>query len=81
MRYIGKQWANDDNTARVPSVTLVDASVRANLGDWNSSMKGAYVQVNANNLFGRDYIAACYSTTNCYVGAERSVIATVGYDF
>ncbi|WP_431022677.1 TonB-dependent siderophore receptor [Erwinia rhapontici] len=81
VRYIGKQWANDDNTARVPSVTLVDASVRANLGDWNSSMKGAYVQVNANNLFGRDYIAACYSTTNCYVGAERSVIATVGYDF
>ncbi|MFK8257660.1 TonB-dependent siderophore receptor [Erwinia sp. AnSW2-5] len=81
VRYIGKQWANDENTARIPSVTLVDASVRADLGDWNSSMKGAYVQVNANNLLGRDYIAACYSTTNCYVGAERSVLATVGYDF
>lgn len=81
VRYIGKQWANDENTARLPSVTLVDASVRADLGDWNSSMKGAYVLVNANNLLGRDYIAACYSTTNCYVGAERSVLATVGYDF
>lgn len=81
VRYIGKQWANDENTARVPSVTLVDASVRADLGGWNSQLKGAYVQVNANNLFNRDYIAACYSTTNCYLGAERSVIATVGYDF
>ncbi|CCG88690.1 TonB-dependent siderophore receptor [Erwinia piriflorinigrans] len=81
VRYIGKQWADNANTTRLPSVTLLDASVRADLGAWNSSLKGAFVQVNANNLTGRDYVAACYGTGYCYWGAERTVMATVGYDF
>lgn len=81
VRYIGKQWADNENTRRVPSVTLVDAMVKADLGAWNSALKGAFVQVNANNLTGRDYVAGCYGTGYCYWGAERSVTATVGYDF
>ncbi|SUB17273.1 Ferric hydroxamate uptake [Pantoea agglomerans] len=81
VRYIGKQWADNENTTRVPSVTLFDASVRADLGAWNSSLKGAWVQVNANNLTDRTYVAGCYGTGFCYWGAERSVMATVGYDF
>ncbi|MBT0721762.1 TonB-dependent siderophore receptor [Rosenbergiella collisarenosi] len=81
VRYIGRQWADNENTLRVPSATLVDASVRMDLGAWRSQWKGAYVQLNAKNLGGRDYVAACYSKSSCYWGAERSVIATVGYDF
>lgn len=81
VRYIGKQWADDANTERLPSVTLLDAMVRAELGVWSPSLKGAYVQVNANNLSDREYVSGCYGTGNCYRGAERSVIATVGYDF
>lgn len=81
VRYIGKQWADNENTTRLPSVTLFDASVRADLGAWNSSLKGAWVQVNANNLTDRNYVAACYGTGYCYWGAERTVMATVGVDF
>lgn len=81
VRYIGKQWADNANTVRIPSVTLVDASVRADLGAWNSSLKGAFVQVNANNLLAREYVAACYGTGYCYWGADRTVVATFGYDF
>nr|CBX82137.1 Ferrioxamine E receptor [Erwinia amylovora ATCC BAA-2158] len=81
VRYIGKQWADNANTTRLPSATLFDASVRADLGAWNSSLKGAFVQVNANNLTDRDYVSACYGTGYCYWGAERTVMATVGYDF
>ncbi|HBV39452.1 MAG TPA: TonB-dependent siderophore receptor [Erwinia sp.] len=81
VRYIGKQWADNENTTRLPSVTLFDASVRADLGVWNSSLKGAFVQLNATNLTNRQYVAACYGTGYCYWGAERSVMATVGYDF
>ncbi|MGB8928865.1 MAG: TonB-dependent receptor, partial [Pantoea agglomerans] len=81
VRYIGKQWADNENTTRLPSTTLFDASVRADLGAWNSSLKGAFVQVNANNLTDRDYVSACYGTGYCYWGAERTVVATVGYDF
>lgn len=65
----------------MPSVTLLDASLRADLGAWDGRLKGAYVQVNANNLTDRDYVAACYGIGYCYWGAERSVMATVGYDF
>lgn len=81
VRYIGKQWADNENTTRLPSVTLFDASVRADLGVWNPSLKGAFVQLNATNLTDRHYVAACYGTGYCYWGAERSVMATVGYDF
>lgn len=81
VRYIGKQWADNENTTRLPSTTLFDASVRADLGAWNSSLKGAFVQVNANNVTDRDYVSACYGTGYCYWGAERTVVATVGYDF
>ena len=81
VRYIGKQWADDANSERLPSVTLFDAMVRAEMGVWNSALKGAWLQVNASNLGDREYVAGCYGTTNCYRGAERSVIATLGYDF
>lgn len=81
VRYIGKQWADNENSTRLASVTLMDASVRADLGAWNSSLKGAWLQVNANNLTDRKYVAACYGTGYCYWGAERAIVATVGYDF
>ena len=81
VRYIGKQWADDANSSRLPSATVFDASVRADLGEWSAPLKGAFVQVNANNLGDREYVAGCYGTNNCYYAAERSVVATVGYDF
>ncbi|MNO09656.1 Ferrichrome-iron receptor precursor [compost metagenome] len=52
-----------------------------NLDSVNPSLKGAYVQLNVNNLTDRKYVAACYGSGYCYWGAERSVVATVGYDF
>ncbi|NUU68341.1 TonB-dependent siderophore receptor [Enterobacteriaceae bacterium BIT-l23] len=81
LRYIGKQWVDNENTRRIPSVALVDAMVRADLGEWSSSLRGASLQVNATNLTGRDYVAGCYGTNNCYWGKERQVIVTAGYDF
>ena len=81
VRYIGKQWADNENTTRLPSVTLFDASVRADLGAWTSQLKGAWLQVNANNLTDKKYLTACYGTGYCYRGAERTLMATVGYDF
>ncbi|GAB2941246.1 TonB-dependent siderophore receptor [Hafnia psychrotolerans] len=81
VRYIGTQWADNENTQPMPSATLVDASVRMNLAPFNPQLKGAYVQLNANNLFDKKYVAACYGTSYCYWGQERTVVATLGYDF
>ena len=33
------------------------------------------------NLFNRQYIAYCNSATQCYYGADRSVIGTVRYQW
>lgn len=81
VRYIGKQWADNENRTRLPSVTLFDAFVRADLGVWSSKLKGAFLQVNANNFTDRKYVSACYGKGYCYWGAERTIVATVGYDF
>lgn len=81
VRYIGKQWADNENTRRVPSVTLVDAMVRAEVGEWVPRLRGTWLQVNATNLTGRDYVAGCYGLGYCYWGQERQITATVGYDF
>jgi len=80
-RYIGKQWADNANTQRIASTTLFDASVKVNLASFTPSLKGAYVQLNVNNLTDKKYVAACYGTSYCYWGQERTVVATVGYDF
>ncbi|MBB3813147.1 iron complex outermembrane receptor protein [Xanthomonas arboricola] len=81
VRRLGKQWADNENTTRLPAVTLYDANVRADLGAWNARLRGLWLQLTANNVTDRTYVAACYGTGYCYWGAERSVVATVGYDF
>lgn len=81
MRYIGTQWADNENTQHMPSATLFDASVRMNLSQFSPDLKGAFVQLNVNNLTDKKYVAACYGTGYCYWGQERTVVATVGYDF
>ncbi len=79
VRYIGTSWANESNTLKVPHYTVVDASIKYDLA--NVGLKGVTAQLNANNLFDKDYVGACYSEYRCYYGAERSVKATVTYDF
>ncbi len=54
--------------------------MRADLGVWSPTLKGAYVQVNANNIGDREYFRLLWHR-QLLLGAERSVIATVGYDF
>ncbi|QFT84285.1 Ferrichrome-iron receptor precursor [Halomonas sp. THAF12] len=79
VRYIGDSWANESNTLEVPDYTLVDASLKYDLSQ--VGLNGVTAQLNVNNLFDKEYIGACYSESRCYFGAERSVKATVSYDF
>ena len=61
---------------------LVDASVRYELGKLDPSLRSGKVQLTAQNLFDRKYVAGCYaSDTGCFWGAERSVIAKFIWDF
>jgi len=79
VRYVGYSWADAENTLKVPSYTLVDASVGYDLG--KVGLKGVDVRLNANNLTNKSYVASCASLNFCYLGEERNVAATVSYQF
>nr|WP_322365762.1 TonB-dependent siderophore receptor [Pseudomonas sp. Teo4] len=79
VRYVGYSWADTENSMKVPSYTLFDASVGYDLG--KVGLKGVDVRLNANNLTNETYITSCASLNYCYMGEERNVSATVSYQF
>ncbi len=71
--------ADRANTHTLPSYTLVDMALHYDLG--RMGLGDAYVQLNVNNLFDKEYVASCNSLEFCYFGAERSIKASFGYTF
>ena len=65
MRYIGKSWADNENTLPVPAVTLADLKLGYEKNNWG-------IDFNVTNLFDKAYVAACQSPTACYYGEGRS---------
>lgn len=80
-RYVSESYANAANTLKVPAYTLVDAFVRFDLGAFSPSFEGASLQINASNIFDKEYVAACFSELNCYYGQARTITATLDYRF
>ncbi|MCG5239954.1 TonB-dependent siderophore receptor [Azospirillum doebereinerae] len=78
-RHIGESFGNATNTFKVPGVTLLDASLRYELGRLNRRLEGASVQVNASNLTDRFYVASCAGVDSCFFGSGRMVTASLGY--
>ncbi|MEB3901264.1 TonB-dependent siderophore receptor [Pseudomonas putida] len=79
VRYVGYSWVDAENSMKVPSYTLFDASIGYDLG--KVGLKGMDVRLNANNLTNESYVASCASLNYCYMGEERNVSATVSYQF
>ena len=67
VRYVNGITSDRLNTHTLPSYTLVD--------------KGLSAQLNVNNLTDKSYIAACNSLSYCYFGAERSIVGSVSWKF
>lgn len=63
----------------MPDYTLVDAALSYDFA--NAGLDGVTARLNVNNLMDKEYVASCNSLQYCYFGAERSVKATVSYDF
>lgn len=81
VRYISTSYGDAKNTFKVPAVDLYDAMVSYELGELNSSLKGAAVQFNVNNIADTKYVASCASDTACFYGVGRTVTATVSYSW
>lgn len=78
-RYVGESYGSDLNDFKVPSYTLFDAAVSYDLA--HVGLRGTSLRVNANNLTDEYYVASCYSENACYLGEERSVVATLTQKF
>ena len=80
VRYISSTWADVSNTIKVPSATLVDASVRYDLGNVDHSLSGVVLSLNASNLLNRKYLSSCTSSSigvGCFAGPGREVTFTI----
>ena len=81
VRYMGSTYGDATNTKamKVPAYTLVDAAIRYDFGAREPKLKGLELAVNATNLFNKEYVAACASATQCFLGTGRTVMATLSY--
>lgn len=77
VHYRSSAWVDNDNTAKLPDVTLVDMSLRYDLSRFSASLHGTTLTLNANNLLNKTYVASCYNTTSwCYYGEKRNITLT-----
>lgn len=73
--YSGKSVSTSDVWSIVtPSRTTVDALVEISWNNWRFAL-------NATNLFDNKYYASCLARGDCFVGAPRNVMGTLGYRF
>nr|WP_228748261.1 TonB-dependent siderophore receptor [Bradyrhizobium sp. BR 10289] len=77
VRYIGANFGDDQNTFENAAKTLFDAVIDYDLGKLDRSFRGAYMRLNATNLFDKQY-TTCQSGY-CYAGERRQVIGTLSY--
>jgi iron complex outermembrane receptor protein len=80
IRYIGEMQIDAANSDTLSPYTLVDLSIGYDLAQLSSNWKGASIQFSVSNLLDETYFS-CYSTTNCWYGADRSFELTGRYDF
>jgi len=73
LRFIDESWDGADNV-RTPSVTLIDAMLSYETGDWRYA-------VNATNLANREYVSTCLARGDCFYGVERNVVFSANYRF
>ena len=81
VRYFGKTEGDRLNTFSVPGYTLVDLAAHYDLGQSPFRLEGWRASLNVKNLFDKYYIASCDSETFCFLGMERSVQFSIGYEW
>ncbi|MET0546586.1 MAG: hypothetical protein ABWZ40_09765, partial [Caulobacterales bacterium] len=75
VRYTGKRESSSALwTIETEDNTLVDALAEVTKDKWRFTL-------NATNLFDKKFYASCLSRGDCFMGAPRNVMGTVGYRF
>ncbi|WP_238297639.1 TonB-dependent siderophore receptor, partial [Methylobacterium soli] len=71
-RYVGRSFADVNNTLTVPERVLFDAVVHYNYDNWR-------LAVNAQNLADKRFVSSCQSTSACFYGEARRITASLSY--
>lgn len=79
LRHTGSSYGDTANKYRNPSVNLIDATIRYDLGAVSPSLKGLRFSLNASNLTDKEYLASCSGSASCYYGARRNISANLNY--
>lgn len=79
MRHIGHSWGDADNTIKVPSVTLFDLGLEADLGSFSSQLDGAVARIAVTNAGDKRYTASCANGGYCWQGEGRVITASLSY--
>ncbi|NYS61179.1 TonB-dependent siderophore receptor [Vreelandella salicampi] len=79
VRYYADIYVDEANTEKLPDYTLVDTTLGYDLK--KVGLDGVSARLNVSNLLDEDYVGGCNNLNFCYFGAERSVKATVSYNF
>ncbi|WP_139350201.1 TonB-dependent siderophore receptor [Rhodanobacter sp. C03] len=72
MRYVGVHYGDIYNQWKTPEYTLFDAAVHYDVAGWR-------LQLNASNLFNKEYVSVCNSAVWCYYGYQRNVTLSARY--
>ncbi len=78
VKYVGDAYTTNLNTQKIPSFTLADAVIHYDLGQAAPALTGAKLQLNASNLFDKEYVSYC-TAAGCRYGMGRTVYATLTY--
>ncbi|GLK67187.1 TonB-dependent siderophore receptor [Hansschlegelia plantiphila] len=72
VRYLGKSWADQPNTLRVPYATLFDAAARYQWENYKISL-------NVTNLADKRYVSGCQGLYTCSYGEGRKALVKASY--
>lgn len=82
VRYNGANYGDQANTIRIPSYTLLDASLSYDLAYLRPDYKGWQFQINATNLTNEYYVSSCLTAlAYCGLGAGRTILGTLKYSW
>lgn len=79
IRYASATAGDAANTISVPAYAVVDAMLSYDFGRSRPELKGLSLQVNAHNLFDREFVSGCFAAMQCAYGLRRTVTAGLTY--
>ncbi|MEW5422941.1 TonB-dependent siderophore receptor [Amorphus sp. 3PC139-8] len=79
VRYVGESYGDAANTLVVPAYTLLDASLRYDVGAKVAALDGLELSLNGKNLLDEVYVSGCQNINTCYYGQRRLLSARLSY--